>query len=100
MKVSTKDRGSISNYENVTHISIMYDRYEMEMDYIDENGERRQGIGDTPEYMVITEEREVLDKIRAEIEEYQKDAFYSDDVMMSKKMVLAIIDKYKAESES
>ncbi len=24
---------------------------------------------------------------------------YSNDVMMSKKMVLAIIDKYKAESE-
>ena len=41
----------------------------------------------------------ILNKIRAEIEEYQKDAFYSNDVMMPKKMVLAIIDKYKAESE-
>ena len=40
-----------------------------------------------------------LDDLRAEIEEYQKDAFYSDDVMIPKKMILAIIDKYKAESE-
>ena len=41
----------------------------------------------------------VIDKIRAEIEEYQKDAFYYNEVMISRKMVLAIIDKYKAESE-
>lgn len=45
------------------------------------------------------EQESILDKTRAEIEEYQKDAFYSNDVMMPKKMVLAIIDKYKAEQE-
>lgn len=39
----------------------------------------------------------VLDKTRAEIEAYQSDAFYSDNVMINKKMVLEIIDKYKAE---
>lgn len=41
----------------------------------------------------------VLDKIKAEIEAYQSDAFYSDDVMMNKRMILKIIDKYKAESK-
>lgn len=41
----------------------------------------------------------VLDKIRAEIANYQKEAVYSDDVVMTKRMVLAIIDKYKTESE-
>lgn len=44
-------------------------------------------------------EREVLDKIRAEVANYQKDAFYSDDIVMTKRMVLAIIDKYKVEKE-
>ena len=43
--------------------------------------------------------KDVLDKIRAEIEAYQSDAFYSDDVMMNKRTVLEIINKYKAESE-
>ena len=42
---------------------------------------------------------EVLDKIRTEITNYQKQAVYSDDVVMTKRMILAIIDKYKAESE-
>ena len=41
----------------------------------------------------------VLDKIRAEIEAYQSDAFYHDNVMMNKRMVLEIIDKYRKESE-
>ena len=41
----------------------------------------------------------VLDKIRAEIANYQKEAIYSDDIVMTKHMILAIIDKYKAESE-
>lgn len=41
----------------------------------------------------------ILEKIRAEIANYQKDAFYSDDIVMTKRMVLAIIDKYKADSE-
>lgn len=43
--------------------------------------------------------KSVIDKIRAEIEEYQKDAFYSNDVMMPRKLVLSIIDKYKSEIE-
>ena len=37
----------------------------------------------------------ILDKIRAEIEAYQSDAFYPDDVMMNRRMVLEIIDKYR-----
>ena len=41
----------------------------------------------------------VIDKIRAEIANYQKEAVYSDDIVMTKRMILAIIDKYKAESE-
>lgn len=45
------------------------------------------------------EQEPIIDKIRTEIEEYQKDAFYSNDVMMSRKLVLSIIDKYKAEIE-
>lgn len=40
------------------------------------------------------------DKIRAEIEAYQSDAFYSDDVMMNKRTVLGIIDKYRNEVSS
>lgn len=39
----------------------------------------------------------VFDKLRAEIEAYQSDAFYSDDVMMNKRTVLEIIDKYRNE---
>lgn len=39
--------------------------------------------------------RLVLDSVRAEIETYQSDAFYSDDVMMNKRTVLEIIDKYR-----
>lgn len=46
------------------------------------------------------EQESILNKIRAEIANYQKEAFYSDDVVMTKRMVLAIIDKYKAESEA
>ena len=42
---------------------------------------------------------DVLDKVRAEIADYQKEAIYSDDVVMTKRMVLAIIDEYKAECE-
>lgn len=42
---------------------------------------------------------ERLDKIRAEIEQYQSDAFYSDNVMINKRTILEIIDKYKTESE-
>ena len=42
----------------------------------------------------------IIDEIRAEIANYQKEAVYSDDVVMTKRMVLAIIDKYKAESEA
>ena len=41
---------------------------------------------------------DVLDKIRAEVEAYQSDAFYPDDVLMNRRMVLEIIDKYR-ESE-
>lgn len=41
------------------------------------------------------EQEPILDKIRAEIEAYQSDAFYSDNVMMNKRMVLEIIDKYR-----
>lgn len=40
---------------------------------------------------------EVLNKLRAEIEAYRSDAFYPDDVMMNKRMVLEIIDKYRGE---
>lgn len=39
----------------------------------------------------------IFDKIRAEIEAYQSDAFYPDDVMMNRRMVLEIIDKYRGE---
>ena len=39
----------------------------------------------------------VIDDIKAEIEAYQSDAFYSDNVMMNKRMVLDIIDKYRGE---
>lgn len=38
---------------------------------------------------------DAIDKIRAKIEAYQSDAFYHDNVMMNKEMVLGIIDKYK-----
>lgn len=43
------------------------------------------------------EQESILDKIRAEIEAYRSDAFYPDDVMMNKRMVLQIIDKYRGE---
>lgn len=42
---------------------------------------------------------ELLEKLRAEIEAYQSDAFYSDNVMMNKKTVLEIIDKYTIRKE-
>lgn len=42
------------------------------------------------------EQEPIIDKIRAEIEQYQSDAFYSDDVMMNKRTVLQILDKYKS----
>ena len=45
------------------------------------------------------EQEPILDKIRAEIEAYQSDAFYSDNVMMNKRMVLEIIDKYRGEED-
>ena len=38
-----------------------------------------------------------LEQIRAEIKAYQSDAFYSDDVMMNKKVILEIIDKHMVE---
>lgn len=41
----------------------------------------------------------VIDDIKAEIEAYQSDAFYSDNVMINKKMVLEIIDKYRGEAD-
>ena len=41
----------------------------------------------------------VIEKIRAEIEAYQSDAFYPDNVMMNKRMVLEIIDKYRGKVE-
>lgn len=53
-------------------------------------------LTDTEKTVVVNA---VLDKIRAEIEAYQSDAFYHDNVMMNKEMVLGIIDKYRAESE-
>lgn len=37
----------------------------------------------------------VLDDIRSEIKAYQSDAFYPDDVMINKRVLLDIIDKYK-----
>jgi uncharacterized protein YjgD (DUF1641 family) len=43
---------------------------------------------------------DALDKIRAEIADYQKEAVYSDDVVMTKRMILGIIDKYKTEMEN
>lgn len=45
------------------------------------------------------EQEPILDKIRAEVEAYQSDAFYHSDVMLNKRMVLEIIDKYRTESE-
>ena len=45
------------------------------------------------------EQEPILDKIRAEVEAYQSDAFYPDDVMMNRRMVLEIIDKYRGESD-
>ena len=42
---------------------------------------------------------EALDKISTEIEAYQSDAFYHDNVMINKRTILDIIDKYRTESE-
>ena len=42
----------------------------------------------------------VIDDIKAEIEAYQSDAFYSDNVMMNKRLVLEIIDKYTKEGDA
>jgi hypothetical protein len=41
----------------------------------------------------------ILDNIKAEIEAYQSDAFYPDDVMMNRRMVLEIINKYRGEED-
>lgn len=41
----------------------------------------------------------LFEDIKAEIEAYQSDAFYSDDVMMNKKTVLEIINKHMKEGE-
>lgn len=41
----------------------------------------------------------IIDRIRAEIANYQKEAVYSDDIVMTKRMVLTIIDKYKADRQ-
>lgn len=54
---------------------------------------------DTVNLLEKLEQEPILNKIRTEIETYQSDAFYSDDVMMNKRTVLQIIDKYKAENE-
>ena len=43
--------------------------------------------------------QDTLNKIRAEIEAYQSDAFYPDDVMINKKMVLEIIDRFKVVAD-
>ncbi len=58
-----------------------------------ERGEFQQWVNKT------LEQEPVIDKIRAEIADYQKEAVYSDDIVMTKRMILAIIDKYKAEQE-
>ncbi len=41
------------------------------------------------------EQEDVIGKIREEVEAYQADAFYPNDVMMHKGTVLQIIDKYR-----
>ena len=41
------------------------------------------------------DQEDVLGKIREEVEAYQADAFYPNDVMMHKRTVLQIIDKYR-----
>lgn len=54
------------------------------------------------ELMLAIEEgkplNKVINEIKSEIKAYQSDAFYSDDVMMNKKTVLEIIDKYRKEA--
>ena len=55
------------------------------------------GYGGTKFFEVIDDvpADDTIDRIRAEISDNCKDAFYPDDVMMSKRMVLGIIDKYR-----
>ncbi len=43
------------------------------------------------------EQENALDKVRKEIADYQKETFYSDDIVMSKRIILSIIDKHKAD---
>ena len=52
------------------------------------------------DYKRLLEQEPILNKIRSEIEAYQSDAFYPDDVMMNRRMILEIIDKYKEEKEN
>lgn len=51
------------------------------------------------DYKRLLEQEPVLDKIRTEVESYQSDAFYPEDVMMNRRMVLEIIDKYREVTE-
>lgn len=45
--------------------------------------------------MKALDQEDVIGKIREEVEAYQADAFYPNDVMMHKRTVLQIIDKYR-----
>lgn len=55
MKVSIMDKGRIYNYKNVFRISIMKDSNEMVMNYVDDNREKHQEVGEIPEYLSINE---------------------------------------------
>lgn len=51
--------------------------------------------GKMREAIEALEQEDVIGKIREDVEAYQADAFYPNDVMMHKRTVLQIIDKHR-----
>ena len=56
MKVSIMDKGCVYNYDKMFRMSLMNDSNQMVINYIDENGEKHQEVGDLPEYIAISDE--------------------------------------------
>ena len=75
----------------------MIEQLEQAIGLIKQDGKDWLDDRDIPIIEACIKSLTALDKIRAEIANYQKEAVYSNDVVMTKRMVLAIIDKIRAE---
>ena len=101
-EISTKiteetDNHIVAEIEKAIGVAVDKDELIKALNY--DRNQYNQGYNDAKE-LYASKHESILDKIRAEIEAYQSDAFYSDDVMMNKRTVLGIIDKYRNEVSS